>query len=207
MFKPNSLRHYAALLLHNTPHDRGRKQPLSPAGNQSCVRGSEKGIILLSGHNGVATRFRRIIGSSNDRRSHMMSFVPLFAMPPPYFPASSLAVMLLLAAVATVPPLALHRFRHRGPYTARQKVLSVAVGAVWAVLTIPELVRLSSFPEALACWIQHSAFVLAVSAICTVVAAIGSRGTGRGRASDETPDAKDSRAASSVRDNPKAASH
>jgi hypothetical protein len=137
----------------------------------------------------------------------MMSFVPLFAMPPPYFPASSLAVMLLLAAVATVPPLALHCFRHHGPYTARQKVLAVVVGAVWAVLTIPELVRLSNFPEAMACWIQHSAFVLAVSAICTVVVVIGSRGTSRGRASDEPSDAMDSRAASSVIDNPKAASH
>jgi hypothetical protein len=137
----------------------------------------------------------------------MMSFVPLFAMPPPYFPASSLAVMLLLAAVATVPPLAMRCFRHRGPCTAWQKLLAVAVGAVWAVLTIPELVRLSNFPEAMACWIQHSAFVLAVSAICTVVVVIGSRGTSRGRASDEPSDAMDSRAASSVIDNLKAASH
>ena len=137
----------------------------------------------------------------------MMSFVPLFAMPPPYFPASSLAVTLLLAAVATVPPLAMHFFRHRGPYAGWQKLLGALVGAAWAALTIPELVRLSSFPEAVACWIQHSAFVLAVSAICTVVVAIGSRGTGRGRASDEPPDTMDSRAASSVIDNPKAASH
>ena len=59
------LRCYAALLLHNTPHDRGRKQPLSLAGNPSCVRGSEKGIILLSGHNGVAIRFRRIKSSQS----------------------------------------------------------------------------------------------------------------------------------------------
>jgi len=95
----------------------------------------------------------------------MMPFVPLFAMPPPYLPASSPAVMLLLAAVATVPPLALHRFQHRGPYAARQKALAVAVGAFWAVLTIPELVRLSSFPGAMGCWIQHSALVLVVSAI------------------------------------------
>jgi hypothetical protein len=137
----------------------------------------------------------------------MMSFVPLFAMPPPYFPASSLAVILLLAAVATVPPLAMHFFRHRGPYAGWQKLLGALVGAAWAALTIPELVRLSSFPEAVACWIQHSAFVLTVSAICTVVVAIGSRGTGRGRASDEPSDAMDSRAASSVIDNPKAASH
>ena len=128
-------------------------------------------------------------------------------MPPPYFPASSLAVILLLAAVATVPPLAMHLFRHRGPYAGWQKLLGALVGAAWAALTIPELVRLSSFPEAVACWIQHSAFVLTVSAICTVVVAIGSRGTGRGRASDEPSDAMDSRAASSVIDNPKAASH
>ena len=136
-----------------------------------------------------------------------MSFVPLFAMPPPYFPASSLAVMLLLAAVATVPPLAMHCFRHRGPYTAWQKLLAVAVGAVWAVLTIPEIVRLSSFPDAVACWSQYSAIVFAVSAICTVIVAVGPRGTPRDRASDEPPDAMDSRAASSVMDNSKAASH
>jgi hypothetical protein len=61
---PPRLRCYAALLLHNSPARSGHKQPLSPAGNQSCVRGSEKGIILLSGHNGVATRFRIIIGSA-----------------------------------------------------------------------------------------------------------------------------------------------
>ena len=122
-----------------------------------------------------------------------MSFVPLFAMPPPYFPASSLAVMLLLAAVATVPPLAMHCFRHRGPYTAWQKLLAVAVGAVWAVLTIPEIVRLSSFPDAVACWSQYSAIVFAVSAICTVIVAVGPRGTRRDRASDEPSDAMDSR--------------
>ena len=57
-----------------------------------------------------------------------MPFVPLFAMPPPYFPARSLAVMLLLAAVATVPPLAIHSFRRRGPYTGWQKLLAAAVG-------------------------------------------------------------------------------
>jgi|694.fasta_scaffold53549_10 hypothetical protein len=137
----------------------------------------------------------------------MMPFVPLFAMPPPYFPASSLAVMLLLAAVATVPPLALHCFRHRGRYTSGPKLLAVAVGAAWAVLTIPELVRLSSFPDAVACWSQYSAIVFTVSAICTVIVAVGSRGTRRDRASDEPSDAMDSRVASSVIDNPKAASH
>jgi hypothetical protein len=31
--------------------------------NPSCVRGPEKGIILLSGHNGVATRNCRIKSS------------------------------------------------------------------------------------------------------------------------------------------------
>ena len=57
-----------------------------------------------------------------------MPFVPLFAMPPPYFPTSSLAVMLLLAAVATVPPFAIHSFRRRGPYTGWQKLLAAAAG-------------------------------------------------------------------------------
>lgn len=145
--------------------------------------------------------------SSNCRRSHMISFIALFAMPPPYFPASSLAVMLLLAAVATIPPLAMHCFRHRGRSNSRQKLLAVAVGASWTVLTIPELVRLSNFPEAMACWIPYSALVLAVSAICTGVVVVGSRGAGRDRASDEPPDALDSRAASRVIDHSKAANH
>ena len=60
------LRRSVALLLHNAPARSGRKQPLSPAGNQSCGRGSEKGIILLAGHNGVATGNRRIKSSPDN---------------------------------------------------------------------------------------------------------------------------------------------
>ena len=60
---PNGLRCYAAFLLHNTPANPRAKPTLSQAAWPSCVRRPEKGIILLSGHNGVATRFRIIMSS------------------------------------------------------------------------------------------------------------------------------------------------
>lgn len=108
--------------------------------------------------------------------THMSSSLSLLGMPPPYFPAASLAVTLLLAAVAAIPPVLVHIYRRRGSYTARQKLLIIAGGAAWIILTIPDLLRLPSFQGAVACWIQYSVIVFTVSAICTVALAVVSRG-------------------------------
>jgi hypothetical protein len=61
---PRSLRCYAAFLLHNAPAELVRSRFVSRVVKRCCGQAPSQGIILLSGHNGVATRFRRIIGSS-----------------------------------------------------------------------------------------------------------------------------------------------
>jgi len=52
----NHSRCYAAFLLHNNPRGFGRNCPVSGAMKRRCGRSPSRGIILLSGHNGVATR-------------------------------------------------------------------------------------------------------------------------------------------------------
>ena len=54
---------YEAVVLQNIPAELGRNGPVSPVVKSHFERRSEKGTILLLGHNGVATRFRIIIGS------------------------------------------------------------------------------------------------------------------------------------------------
>ena len=51
-------------MLHNTPAELGRSGPVNWDAKPRCVRRTEKGIIPLLGHNGVAIRFRITIGSA-----------------------------------------------------------------------------------------------------------------------------------------------
>jgi len=62
---PRSLRCYAALLLHNAPREIGHIASVSRAVERHCGRSPAQGIIPLSGHNGVSTRNRRIIGTAD----------------------------------------------------------------------------------------------------------------------------------------------
>ena len=60
------LRCYEALVLHNTPAELGRSGPVNWDVKRYFGRRSEKGIILLLGHNGVATRNRRITSAAKE---------------------------------------------------------------------------------------------------------------------------------------------
>ena len=54
---------YEAVVLHNTPAELVQNGPVSSLVKRRCGRAPAQGIIPLSGHNGVAIRFR-IIKSS-----------------------------------------------------------------------------------------------------------------------------------------------
>ena len=57
---------YEAVVLQNIPAELGRNGPVSPVVKSHFERRSEKGTILLPGHNGVATRNRRITSAAKE---------------------------------------------------------------------------------------------------------------------------------------------
>ena len=61
---------YEAVVLHTTPAELVRNGSANWDANPRCVRRTEKGIILPAGHNGVATRNRRITSYFSSGSDH-----------------------------------------------------------------------------------------------------------------------------------------
>ena len=93
--------------------------------------------------------------------------ITVIGLAPPHYPASSVAVLVMLILIASLPPLLryLHKRKCRIPLSRAVPLLLVYSVTILAIS--PEINRLSVGREAIQNWFEYGLLVLAVSTFAT----------------------------------------